>query len=322
MSRVVTVLCLMCLSATAARAVGRPDAATFWHPEIAPRGPVVIVVSLAEQRLYAYRNGVAIGISRISSGRPGYETPPGVYSILQKARTHYSNLYDDAPMPYMQRLSWGGVAMHAGVVPPRPASHGCVRLPQAFAARLFGVTRRGDVVVVSDQRVAPARLRHPAAVAPIDLQGQPTALEPSGRDTWLRPPAQPPAALNVVISLHDAAAYVLADGHLIGRAPVHAAAALDFSGSVLYVMQPDPAADADHRRGHIWSAYRIRGEGTVPEPATLAHRLALPPAFGQPLQAMLVTGTTVLVTDLPGAGGDAAATQRALLESAPASPRH
>lgn len=127
-----------------------------WHPETGPaEGPVSIVVSLPLQRAYVFRAGVLIGISTISSGQPGYDTPTGVFPILQKKVEHYSNLYDGAPMPYMQRLTWDGVALHAGQIPGRPASHGCVRLPRAFARLLFGVTELGAEVIVTDE--APIR---------------------------------------------------------------------------------------------------------------------------------------------------------------------
>ncbi|HEY0310082.1 MAG TPA: L,D-transpeptidase family protein, partial [Luteimonas sp.] len=108
-----------------------------WTPQMAPSGPVLVVVSLPAQRAWVYRNGVRIGTSTVSTGRKGHETPVGVYTILQKAREHYSNLYDSAPMPFMQRLTWDGVALHAGHLPGYPASHGCIRLPPDFAERLF-----------------------------------------------------------------------------------------------------------------------------------------------------------------------------------------
>ena len=121
-----------------------------WQPERAPSGEVEIVVSIPLQRAYVYRGGVLIGVTTVSTGRPGHETPVGSFSILQKRREHYSNIYDNAPMPFMQRLTWGGIALHAGQIPGRPASHGCVRLPLAFARLLFGVTRMGGAVHVLD----------------------------------------------------------------------------------------------------------------------------------------------------------------------------
>ena len=125
----------------------------LWMPELAPAGPVVIVISLPEQLAYVYRNGVRIGVSTVSTGKPGYETPTGVFTILQKQREHYSNLYDNAPMPFMQRLTWDGIALHGGDLPGYPASHGCIRMPNAFAKRLFGLTAMGGRVLVTDQRM-------------------------------------------------------------------------------------------------------------------------------------------------------------------------
>ena len=123
----------------------------LWLPELSPRGPVLMLVSLPEQRAYVYRNGVRIGVATVSTGKKGHETPTGVFTILQKKREHYSNLYDDAPMPFMQRLTWDGIALHAGRVPGYPASHGCVRLPYAFSERLYDVTAHGITVVITDQ---------------------------------------------------------------------------------------------------------------------------------------------------------------------------
>ena len=86
----------------------------IWSPQAVPAGPLVMVISLDEQRAYVYRNGLRIGVSTVSTGKKGYETPTGVFTILQKKKDHKSNLYDDAPMPFMQRLTWDGVALHAG----------------------------------------------------------------------------------------------------------------------------------------------------------------------------------------------------------------
>lgn len=121
-----------------------------WLDDSVTSGPVIVVVSLSEQRATVFRNGRRIAISTISSGKPGMDTPTGVFPILQKKKVHHSNLYDNAPMPFMQRLTWSGVALHAGHIPGHPASHGCVRLPKEFARRLFSVTAHGETVVVSD----------------------------------------------------------------------------------------------------------------------------------------------------------------------------
>lgn len=113
--------------------------------------PVTVVVSLPQQQAFVYRGGALVAATSVSTGKDGNETPLGVYPILQKNEKHRSNLYDDAPMPFMQRLTWDGIALHAGRNPGFPDSHGCVRLPAAFAKRLFGVTDLGTTVVVTDQ---------------------------------------------------------------------------------------------------------------------------------------------------------------------------
>jgi len=124
-------------------------------------GPLLIAVSLANQRLTLYDNGVAVAHSQISSGTASHPTPTGLFSVIQKARWHRSNLYSAAPMPFMQRITWSGVALHSGHVPGYPASHGCIRLPNDFAIRLFRTTQNGARVVVTQREVAPAPISHP-----------------------------------------------------------------------------------------------------------------------------------------------------------------
>ena len=122
----------------------------YWWAANAPKdGEIEVVISLEDQQAFVYRAGELIGISTISSGKPGKDTPPGIFPILEKKRMHHSRKYDNAPMPYMQRLDQWGIALHAGVNPGRPASQGCVRLPTAFAAKLFAMTSVGDRVVIA-----------------------------------------------------------------------------------------------------------------------------------------------------------------------------
>lgn len=139
------------------RAAQLKPGAFVWEPERSATGNRVLVISLPLQRLALFRGGVAIAVSTVSTGRPGYRTPAGRFTILERDEEHYSSIYNNAPMPYMQRLTWGGVALHAGNLPGYPASHGCIRLPHEFARLLFGVTRLGDPVVVT----AEAMLRLP-----------------------------------------------------------------------------------------------------------------------------------------------------------------
>jgi len=126
-----------------------------WAPKAASIGPLFLVIDLSAQRALLYRSGVPIAASTVSTGGRRRETPTGVFTVLQKEVVHRSRTYDDAPMPYMQRLTWKGVAMHAGHLPGFPASHGCIRLPRGFAKRLYAVTRIGTPVMIT-RRVARA----------------------------------------------------------------------------------------------------------------------------------------------------------------------
>jgi hypothetical protein len=124
-----------------------------WPDEAAAAGPLSVVISLADQRAYVYRGKRMIAVSSAATGRDGKETPVGVFPILQKQVKHKSSLYDAAPMPYMERLTWDGVALHGGSTPGFRNSHGCVHLPLAFARKLYGATRIGTVVEVTDASV-------------------------------------------------------------------------------------------------------------------------------------------------------------------------
>lgn len=144
------------LNSIEARALALEPGQFIWEPERAADGALQIVVSLPIQTLYVFRGGTLIGVSTTSTGREGHETPVGRFPILQKRREHYSNLYNNAPMPFMQRLTWDGIALHGGQLPGYPDSHGCIRLPQAFARSLFGATGLGTIVYVIDQVPAAA----------------------------------------------------------------------------------------------------------------------------------------------------------------------
>jgi len=133
----------------------------IWEPERAPEGPLLIVASVTEQVAYVYRNGIRIARSSVSTGRPGHRTPTGVFTILEKEVHHTSSIYKGAEMPYMERVTWGGIALHAGDLPGFPDSHGCVRLPLEFSKLLFGVTMKGATVIIADQHSAPAETVHP-----------------------------------------------------------------------------------------------------------------------------------------------------------------
>lgn len=127
-----------------------------------PQGPLVIAISIQRQQVKVYDANGLFAESPISSGMAGHSTPMGVFSIIQKHKFHRSNIYSGAPMPYMQRITWSGVAMHAGVLPGYPASHGCIRMPMSFAMKMWSWTRMGARVVVTPGEVSPADFAHPA----------------------------------------------------------------------------------------------------------------------------------------------------------------
>src|SRR5215467_10634766 len=128
--------------------------------------PLMAIVALGEQRVTIYDADGRILRAPVSTGQTGYETPAGIYSVIQKEAEHYSNLYDDASMPFMQRITWSGIALHAGVLPGHAASHGCVRMPYQFAKQLFDMTKLGRRVIVARNDVSPAAIAHPALFKP------------------------------------------------------------------------------------------------------------------------------------------------------------
>lgn len=198
------------LAATLPRAIAQdaPDLAKLkpgefiWTPERAPSGPVVVVVSIPDQRVAVYRNGMMIGAATCSTGKPGHTTPSGVFVILEKDRNHHSSTYNNAPMPYMERLTWQGVALHAGNLPGYPASHGCIRLPLEFAKLLFGVTTLGTPVVVADSKMATADIRHPGLL----ISEHVDAMAHEAVKTVAAKPHHPEAATT---QTHEAAAFVI-----------------------------------------------------------------------------------------------------------------
>lgn len=161
------------LAGVLAAGIAMPGMATATETPAVPEAeavrrddPLKIVVSLANQRISVYRGDRLVDSAPVSTGRRGYSTPSGVFSILEKRRRHFSNLYNNAPMPYMQRLTWSGIALHQGRLPGYPASHGCIRMPRQFAKNLFGMTERGAHVVVARDDARPVPVSHPALFQP------------------------------------------------------------------------------------------------------------------------------------------------------------
>jgi hypothetical protein len=256
-----------------------------WAPEIAPRGPMLLIVNLETQRAVLYRNGVPIGASTASTGRPGYETPTGVFTILQKRVEHYSSKYDNAPMPYMQRLTWKGVALHAGHLPGYAASHGCIRLPAGFARLLYGVTSLGMTVVITDEATQP-RL---APTPPILASGTEQVGQP-GQIVWT-PEKSPSGPVSIVVSAADRRAVVLRNGVEIGSAPVTVEG--EVPGAWAYALRDVDAA------GQHWIRLQLSPNsrsGEVPVAPSEWQRFHAPESFRRAVAAIVGPGTTVVVT--------------------------
>jgi len=132
-----------------------------WSDDGVADGPLYLIVSLARQQVHVYRGDRLIGAASVSTGTKNKATPTGSFLILQKRQWHRSNLYSNAPMPFMQRLTWDGIALHAGHNPGYPASHGCIRLPYAFAQKLFALTRIGTLTQVTTDRLSAALMLDP-----------------------------------------------------------------------------------------------------------------------------------------------------------------
>ncbi|MGH6658111.1 MAG: L,D-transpeptidase family protein [Sphingomicrobium sp.] len=181
-----------------------------WAPQIAPTGPVLVYVDLSDQTATIYRNGVRIGVTTISSGKPGHETPTGVFTILQKDPTHHSSKYNNAPMPFQERLTVDGVALHAGGLPGYPESHGCVHLPLEFSKLLFGITHLGGTVVIAGAAGRPVTSAMTGLLAPADT-GLTQPLAPNQPYAW-SPQLSPTGPMNIFVSKSDRLLIVLRIG--------------------------------------------------------------------------------------------------------------
>ena len=256
----------------------------LWAPATAPAGPMLMVVNLETQRAVVYRNGLPVGITTISSGKPGHETPTGIFTVLQKNKDHRSNIYNNAPMPFMQRLTWDGIALHAGALPGHAASHGCVRLPAKFAAILYGETKLGMTVVVTKRAALPAVV--PAGDVIAAAAAGPSAPAP-GRAAFWDPARAPAGPVSVVVSSSDRSLVVIRGGRIIGRAPVTVSRPLDHA--YLYALQSvDPVA------GQKWARIALPGQRTEDDVAL--GDIGIAPATRAAIDAVLTAGTTVVVT--------------------------
>jgi hypothetical protein len=262
-----------------------------WAEEVSPAGPVLVYVDLGRQLATVYRNGVRIAVTTVSSGKPGHETPTGVFTILQKDAKHRSSTYNNAPMPYQQRLTWDGVALHAGGLPGYPESHGCVHLPMEFSKRLFATTDMGGTVIVNG-RAGQVTSGAEAGVLAANLPTGAPALHPAlaAGEAWRWQPERAPAGpLSIIVSRLDSRVIVLRNGVEIGRA--RAAVADKASDIHVYTYIGEIAGE---RRWMIAGVPRTAQSGPV-RPWAL-EGIDIPPAFLAAVRAALAPGATMLVT--------------------------
>src|SRR5215471_10290975 len=278
----------------------------WWHPEISPQGPLMILISIPEQMMHVYRNGILIGRSTVSTGSKGHDTPGGVFSILEKNKEYYSKKYNNAPMPYMQRLTWSGIAMHSGQLPGYAASHGCVRLPYDFSQLLFSTTNSGGTVIIGDGKTPVPRLAsNPGLIlAPTDFT--PEMLHSLGKNDYdWRPGRSPEGPITIVISSADQAMYVYRNGNPIGRAAVEISGGgltrRDRLGNHVFTMLEGTTGKTSRFTPKHEEArwMRVTSEGKPVDADTLASRLRFSPDFADKLAPELKPGTTVIVTDYP-----------------------
>jgi L,D-transpeptidase catalytic domain len=263
---------------------------------------VVVIVNLSDQLAYVYRNGIRIGVTTVSTGKEGHVTPTGVFTILQKQRYHRSTLSDSAPMPFMERLTWDGVALHAGGLPGYPSSHGCVHLPRKFSQLLYGVTSIGSTVVIADAHGAPADVLHPGMLLPSDAEPgqQADGTARSAADYIWQPERSPEGPVNILISGADRMIYVYQNGVPIGQARVQILDPEKPLGIGVFTLLDGstnlPSSAGPMQPTPRWMAVDL--QSTV-KSADIAQRVKLSPAFAQLIDGILHAGMTLMVTDLP-----------------------
>jgi hypothetical protein len=261
-----------------------------WEPERAPAGPVLIVVSKPEQTMFVYRNGIRIARSSVSTGRPGHPTPVGVFHIMEKEKTHVSSIYKGAEMPWMERLTETGIALHAGMLPGYPDSHGCVRLPLEFSKLLYTVTNDGGTVIIADEHSAPRETVHPGMIfSDVTPPAGETPLA-KGDVSWT-PEKAATGAVAILLSSASKQAYIYRNGVEIGRA--------GFAGSIsgMHVYSALDGADAEGKRKWV----RVDGAPVASDPGftDLARNAGMPADFIANVRSVVKPGTTMVLTDQP-----------------------
>jgi len=270
-----------------------------WHPERAPAGPVAIVVSLPDQRVYVYRNGVRIAVSTCSTGKPGHSTPTGVFTILEKDKHHRSSTYNNAPMPNMNRLTWSGVALHAGQLPGYPASHGCVRLPLDFSAKLFTITQIGTPVIIANSATFPTTVVHPGMVlspdAAKEFDATAKTAKAGGASSLVANEYRAPAT-SILVSSAEKRIVILDDGKIVADGVATIADPTDPLGNHVFILSYlDPAKEQ-----LSWQVIGYDAPSLVEstEVATIG-RIRADHNTVEAMRARMNPGTVLMTVDLP-----------------------
>ena len=271
-----------------------------WDPDRSPQGPVAIIVSLPDQLVHVYRNGVQIGLSTCSTGKPGHSTPAGVFTVLQKDAHHHSSTYNDASMPNMNRLTWSGIALHAGNLPGYPASHGCVRLPLEFSKLLFGVTHVGTAVIIADDHSQPAMITHPGPMLSDLAQHEMEAavMKVAGK-SLPQVDETDTQHVSVLISGADREIYILKDGAVVAKGPVEIVNGGRPLGSHVFTL----TAAHDATRSLQWSAINFKtpeaNTETSEAAADILSRLKPTPDIAREIISVQHPGLVLTLTDKP-----------------------
>jgi len=293
-----------------------PEGAKKAAPEkTGPKGAVYAIVSLPDQHMNVYDATGRITSTRVSTGQSGYRTPAGIYSVIGKSRYHRSNIYSGAPMPWMQRITWSGIAMHAGVVPGYPASHGCIRLPYSFAPVMFNLTKMGARVVVASRDTVPVDFAHdflplpkmqPAPAGTQQAAGE-TPVKVASVDTEMTTAAVPDTATPASLLNPVAYAGVLKDKALADKTVADQAAKDALAAAQAAGADARQAVD-DVRAGEAAVA------GAEAKIAVIDARMAAP--MPQPVAAApSTTGTMPRETDKTAAQSELTNAQAALVDA-------
>ena len=304
------------------------------HEQHLPRGPFEIIVATANQQVSVFGQDGLIERAPISTGMPTHPTPTGVFTVISKAKWHESNIYSRAPMPYMQRITWSGIALHAGPRPGYPASHGCIRLPQDFAVRLFQMTKIGTRVIVTRDATAPVEITHPklfipknpaeqtAAVTTNMITGAtPIAVDTSGGSTTMpvnpTPAVGPPKPVSVFVSRKQRKVFVRRGFEELFDVPIRieetdlpigthifTAMGLKDGGKTMRWTVVSVPSQYRHHAGHSGKRY-ANGQAMDPEqlvatPSTASKaldRITWPSEAIEQISSLLMVGSSLIISD-------------------------